>query len=789
MASSSKTNSLGKRKPEDDLDTEPVLRRHKSEAKETNSDESALNSAKETIEGLDEDPDFVEEAAGPPNKKLFLDKLSSETEISDVIDFFKDVGQVVGVRLMLNHKGGRVDKRVGRRVENRLGLGFVEFASSDEAKKALKMKTGEYWSRNKVFLKVAATSLPPKYCVDHNVWYEDYLQREGLLIEEFAAVKGLDETPELPLEPAIPKKTLFVGRFSPQTKPTDIIDFFKDVGGVSYVRLIGDHTGKHVGYGFVDFASVNDANKALQQKNGEYLHDCKIFLELANNGLTYLPPKYCLDYKVWFEESLPVEGLDETPDFAEATVVPKKTLFISHLSHQKTIISDIIDFFKDAGEVVRVRLILDQYGEHAGFGFVEFASSNEANKALQQKKGEYLHNHSIFLDVANNEFAENLPPKHCIDHKVWFNEDLLQSESFMIEEDKTTPPDFAENVLLVANLSPQTTKISHIIKFFKNVGDVVSVRLIVNRECKHVGYGFIEFASPYEAQEALKMVNGAYMDDHKIMLMKGLDQTPDFVEAVATSRSKTLYVANLPREKTEISHIIDFFKDVGEVVHVRLICNLMGNHVGTGFVEFASADEAKKALEKKNGEHFHRRKIFLDVPKKAQGRFKHFGYSCFYTLIDDTFFFYIFYRYEDYLRQESLLIGADETPDFAEENAVRRKTLFVANLSHDNNKLQISNISKIFKDVVQVVRVRLIVDHCGEHVSCGFVEFASANEAQKALRHRKRRCKLIFYEAEIAATYPFRHKYNLAEKLWYEDKLRREYLKTSPNLKIAFTDK
>ncbi|CDY40159.1 BnaC06g05300D [Brassica napus] len=105
---------------------------------------------------------------------------------------------------------------------------------------------------------------------------------------------------------------------------------------------------------------------------------------------------------------------------------------------------------------------------------------------------------------------------------------------------------------------------------------------------------------------------------------------------------------------------------------------------------------------------------------------------CFYTLIDDTFFFF-YSRYEDYLRQESLLIGADETPDFAEENAVRRKTLFVANLSHDNNELLISNISKIFKDVVEVVRLRLIVDHCGEHVSCGFVEFASANEAQKAM--------------------------------------------------------
>ncbi|KAG2250752.1 hypothetical protein Bca52824_080888 [Brassica carinata] len=381
-------NSLGKRKPEDDLDTEPVLGRHKSEAKETRSesqvelletksDESALNSAKETIEGLDEDPDFVEEAAGPPNKKLFLDKLSSQTEISDVIDFFKDVGQVVGVRLMLNHKGGRVDKRVGRRVENLLGIGFVEFASSDEAKKALKMKTGEYWRRNKVFLKVAATFLPPKYCVDHNVWYEDYLQREGLLIE------GLDEIPDSAEEPAIPKKTLFVGRFSPQNKPKDIIDFFKDVGGVSYVRLIGDHTGKHVGYGFV-------------------------ILLLTFNFL------FC--------------------------------------SRSKTNIffPDSIDFFKDVGQVVHVRLICNLMGNHVGTGFVEFASADEAKKALEKKNGEHFHRRKIFLDVPEKAQGR-------------FNS-----------------------------------------KIFKDIVQVVRVRLIVDHCGEHVSCGFVEFASANEAQKALR---------------------------------------------------------------------------------------------------------------------------------------------------------------------------------------------------------------------------------------------------------------------------------------------
>lgn len=35
-----------------------------------------------------------------------------------------------------------------------------------------------------------------------------------------------------------------------------------------------------------------------------------------------------------------------------------------------------------------------------------------------------------------------------------------------------------------------------------------------------------------------------------------------------------------------------------------------------------------QALEKKNGEHFHRRKIFLDVSEKARGRPKYVDFPC-----------------------------------------------------------------------------------------------------------------------------------------------------------------
>ncbi|CAL9224048.1 unnamed protein product, partial [Arabidopsis halleri] len=310
----------------------------------------------------------------------------------------------------------------------------------------------------------------------------------------------------------------------------------------------------------------------------------------------------------------------------------KNTLLIANLAPQ-TIISDIIDFFKDVVQVVHVQLSVHRRGIHRSYGFVEFASATETNKALEKKNGEYLHGRKIFLKVTTRAPQ----PKYCIDHKVCCR-DYLRRESLPIEENET-PPDFVEEVLFVANLSPQTI-FSDIMYFFKDVGEVVSVRLIVNHEGKHVGYAFVDFASAYQAKKALERKNGTtlqrsfgkgfkylpsdyedYLRRQNIVIeedetVEGLDETPDFVEEVA-ARKKTLFVNNIPF-KAKISHIIKFFKDVGQVVRFRLIVDHRGEHVRCGFVEFASANEVEKALEKKkNGARLHGVKIFLDEAKLA----------------------------------------------------------------------------------------------------------------------------------------------------------------------------
>ncbi|KAG7624761.1 RNA recognition motif domain [Arabidopsis thaliana x Arabidopsis arenosa] len=331
-------------------------------------------------------------------------------------------------------------------------------------------------------------------------------------------------------------------------------------------------------------------------------------------------------------------------------------------------------------------------------------------EALEKKDGECLLDRKIYLKLPKLSSSLTLPTY----------QDFLPRQ-----EDETPPADFAEEVLFVANLSPQT-KILDIFGFCQDVGEVVSVRLIANHEGKPVGCAFVEFLSAHEAKKVLENKNGDYLHGHKIILMRGHGETPNFAEAVATSKKKTLFVAHLTPQ-TIISDIINFFKDVGQVVHVRLIVNHTGKHVGKGFVEFASAKEAENV-----------RVVFLVIDEK----------------------------YEDYLgqeRDEAAVEGLAETPYFVEE--ARKKTLFVTNLPP---RTSIQRMLYFFQDF-EVVRVRLIVDQSGKHMGCGYFEFASANEAEKALEQRNGkslRYHKIFLELAEIAPYPLQHMYKLAEKLW-----------------------
>jgi RNA recognition motif-containing protein len=75
-------------------------------------------------------------------------------------------------------------------------------------------------------------------------------------------------------------------------------------------------------------------------------------------------------------------------------------LYVGNLSYQTTE-DDLKQLFAGAGEVASVAIITERdSGRSKGFGFVEMADEDSANRAQQMFNGHSLHNRNLKVDLA-----------------------------------------------------------------------------------------------------------------------------------------------------------------------------------------------------------------------------------------------------------------------------------------------------------------------------------------------------------------------------------------------------
>ncbi|CAA6668539.1 unnamed protein product [Spirodela intermedia] len=89
-------------------------------------------------------------------------------------------------------------------------------------------------------------------------------------------------------------------------------------------------------------------------------------------------------------------------------------------------------------------------------------------------------------------------------------------------------------------------------------------------------------------------------------------------------KTKTLFLGNLSFDAGE-DDVTDFFKDVGEIVSIRLAKSENGKSRGFGHVEFATEGEARKALAL-NGEEMLGRQVKLDLAREKGASTPQSGY-------------------------------------------------------------------------------------------------------------------------------------------------------------------
>jgi RNA recognition motif-containing protein len=75
-------------------------------------------------------------------------------------------------------------------------------------------------------------------------------------------------------------------------------------------------------------------------------------------------------------------------------------LFVGNLSYQ-TAENDLQDYFAQAGAVTSVNLMMDKVtGKSRGFAFIEFATAEEANKAVEQFHNKEFMGRTLTVNIA-----------------------------------------------------------------------------------------------------------------------------------------------------------------------------------------------------------------------------------------------------------------------------------------------------------------------------------------------------------------------------------------------------
>ncbi|VVA98112.1 unnamed protein product [Arabis nemorensis] len=145
----------------------------------------------------------------------------------------------------------------------------------------------------------------------------------------------------------------------------------------------------------VSSTKTSKQESSIEESDGEESEDEKV-----------TPKKKDSDVKMLEAEQKSNAKQSKTP--ATQTQGGSKTLFVKNLSYAIER-SQVENFFKEAGEVVDVRLAYEN-DRFRGFGHVEFASGEAAQKALELH-GKQLLGRDVWLDFANEKRGSSTTPR------------------------------------------------------------------------------------------------------------------------------------------------------------------------------------------------------------------------------------------------------------------------------------------------------------------------------------------------------------------------------------------
>ena len=243
----------------------------------------------------------------------------------------------------------------------------------------------------------------------------------------------------------------------------------------------------------IEFLEGNEAKSGFRALAYSKFHSAPLFLEWAPmNSLQARESK-----SVHVVRTSPLDSPTEAENDGQTTGTSKNTLYIKNLSF-KTEVSSLKKLFAPIGPIRSARIPTKPSPSNTsvqlslGFGFIEFADSEDVNRALDTLQGVQLDGHALILKKAAGGVASEAPGPNSSKKR---NSSTSNNNAEVAEDEASKPCK-----LLIRNIPFESTEseLRTLVKSF--TAALKRLRLPKKFDGTHRGFGFAEFTSHAEAK-------------------------------------------------------------------------------------------------------------------------------------------------------------------------------------------------------------------------------------------------------------------------------------------------
>lgn len=375
--------------------------------------------------------------------------------------------------------------------------------------------------------------------------------------------------------------TLYVGDLDPEVTEASLFEVFSAVGQLSSIRVCRDVvTRRSLGYGYVNFHNVADAERALDTMN--------FFASPAT-------------------KDRPLRLMWKHRD-ASVRKIGQGNVYIKNLD--KSINNkELYDTFSAFGNIMSCKVATDSSGQSRGFGFVHFEAPESAEAAMKRVDGMLLAGRKVFVGP--------------------FLSKREREERGQISRAFTN--------VYVKNIDESICTEEKLRELFEPYGEVTSIHVPAtpapsgsDAAPTPKGFAFINFAKPDEAAAATEALDGKEIASKALYVgraQKKSERDAELRQKHESFRQErmqkyqgvNLYVKNLSDEIDD-DRLRQEFAAYGTITSCKLMRDERGNSRGFGFVCFTQPEEATKAVTELNGRFVGSKPIYVALAQRKEDR-------------------------------------------------------------------------------------------------------------------------------------------------------------------------